>query len=487
MSRVNTAVIFSAMGQYATQIISFVTIIFIARILTPAEIGMFAIAASSIMIAGELRTFGVTQYLVREKELTRAKIQAVLGVAIGISWTLGLIVVFAAPFIADFYTEPALKWLLWILSVTFFVSPFGSIAGGLWTRELNFRPVFIRKVVSAAVNCGASISLVLLGYSYYGLAAGAILALLSELVVTIIYHPKNAVWIPRFHKVPGLLSVGFYISLTGMFSRFSENIPDLVIGRFSSTTSVGLFSRGLGAVLFIKRLLVQSVGPVVMPHLSEVRRSGGDVADAYLKAINLLVVVLWPVMAVASAAAYPMIRLLFGDQWDDSIPLTSIVALWAMLTYAHYFGNAAMIAVNHEKLMFQIGLISCSFLLVAVAFGASTQSLVNVAWGMVIAGMFEAVVYIWALGKAIGLKVGDLLRTLAPNMFIALCCWGVTKFIDYVVVFESRSAFFSITLIAPILVIVWLGLLVVMKHPGVDVLRKQFPGIAARLGLKGSA
>ncbi len=207
-------------------------------------------------------------------------------------------------------------------------------------------------------------------------------------------------------------------------------------------------------------------------------------AGAYLKAINLLVVVLWPVMAVASAAAYPMIRLLFGDQWDASIPLTSILALWAMLTYAHYFGNAALIAVDHEKLMFQIGLVCCGILLIAVAAGAATLSLENVAWAMVIAGLFEAVVYVWALAKAIDLKVKDLFQTLTPNLFIAFCCWAVTKLLDYMVVFEEQSAWFSIAVIAPTLVVTWLGLLILMKHPAVDVLVSMMPGVAAKIGLK---
>ena len=159
MSKVNTAVIFSALGQYATQVISFITIIVLARILSPAEIGMYAIAGSTIMIAGELRSFGITQYLVREKELSRERIQAVLGVTIGISWSLGLIIIAAAPFVADFYEETPLKTLLWILSVSFFIGPLTSVPIGLWTRELNFQPIFIRTFIGALVGGASSIAL----------------------------------------------------------------------------------------------------------------------------------------------------------------------------------------------------------------------------------------------------------------------------------------------------------------------------------------
>jgi O-antigen/teichoic acid export membrane protein len=266
-----------------------------------------------------------------------------------------------------------------------------------------------------------------------------------------------------------------------MLSRFSEGITDLVIGRFHPIASVGMFSRGLGAIIFIKSLLEKAVGPVVLPHLSEVHRSGGSVASAYLKAINLLVVLSWPVMAVVSAAAYPIINLLFGDQWDLAVPLTSILVLWAIFTYAHYFGNAALIATNHEKLMFQISLVTFVFRFIVVVVAAvATKSLEHIAWAMVISGVFEAGIYVWALEKSIDVKYKDLWLTLYPNLVIAGCCWFVTKLIDYIFVFEAHSAFHSIAIIAPTLILVWLGLLVVMKHSALDLILGLFPGISAR-------
>lgn len=483
MNRINTAVFFSALGQYATQIITFSSTVVLARILSPSEIGMYSIAGVTIMIAGELRSFGISHYLVREQKLDREKIQTVLGLAIGISWFLGLTIIAAAPFIANFYNQPPIKLLLWIMSVSFFIGPFVSVPVGLWTREMNFKPIFTRTFIGAIVGGASSITLILLGYSYYGLAIGYVLGLTSELIFTIVSRPENSVWVPKFKRIPGLLKFGFYISLTGMFFRFSEGVPDLVIGRFNPVASVGIFSRGFGAILFIKNLLENAVGPVVMPHLSEVNRSGGSVAEAYLKAINLLVVIIWPLMAVASAAAYPMINFLFGSQWNLSVTLTSILALWAILTYANYFGDSALIAVKQEKLMFQISLATYIFRLIVVIIGA-TESLEYVAWAMVISGVFDAIIYIWALKKAIDLKLKDLWFTVCPNLVIASCCWLVTKLLDHIIVFESHSAFYSIAIIAPTLFIVWLVLLFALKHTAIDVLLSLFPGIARRFRKK---
>ena len=76
------ALLFSAIGQYSTQILGFVTIIILARLLSPDEIGVYAVAGTASIIASELSSFGVVQYLIREKNIHENKIRSVLGMAI---------------------------------------------------------------------------------------------------------------------------------------------------------------------------------------------------------------------------------------------------------------------------------------------------------------------------------------------------------------------------------------------------------------------
>ena len=91
------------------------------------------------------------------------------------------------------------------------------------------------------------------------------------------------------------------------------NSTDLILGRMAQMRSVGLFSRGMGLILFVQNLIINSVGPTILPHLSQVNRSGGDVGKAYVESVVLIGAFTFPVFAVASLAAGPMIIALLGS------------------------------------------------------------------------------------------------------------------------------------------------------------------------------
>ena len=101
-----------------------ISVIVFARLLTPAELGIFAIATGALIIINELKSLGVEKYLIREKEITPDKLGSALIVTIFISWSLGLLLLLTASHIANFYDIPELQLLFYILSINFLFSPF---------------------------------------------------------------------------------------------------------------------------------------------------------------------------------------------------------------------------------------------------------------------------------------------------------------------------------------------------------------------------
>mgnify|MGYP001816485641 CR=1 FL=1 len=473
MSKLKIAILVSVFGEYSVQFIGFATIMILARMLTPEEIGVYAVAGSAAMLATELRSLGVVGYLIREKELDELKTRAALGVNIIVSWGLGVVMIAAAPFIAIAYEEPALQNILWILSITFFLGPFTSVSNALWRRNLELHHVIQQKLLGTICQSVTTILFVWWGFSYYALAIGAAIELAVEFLYAITLPPKGTYWVPRFVWMKDLVRFGIYTSSSNLFIRFSEGVPDLVIGKFRTMGDVGLFSRGLGAILFLNKIITAAVIPVVMPHLSEVQRTGKSVAGAYLRAVNLQCSLSWPVFAVVSVAAYPMIRGLFGDQWDLAVPIASILAFWAILISVHCFAASALMVTGHEHLLFWAGLVVFGFRLVAVV-AAAPYGLETIAWSIVASGLFELLINTWAIRRATGLTVMRMVKAFVPNFIIALGCWITTKLLDLAMPFEEGDPWISIMTIAACLPIVWLLLLRLTGHEAWEIVQGMF-------------
>ena len=79
---------FSALTQLINFLLSFGSVIIVSRLLTPEEIGIFSVSVSLLGFAHILRDFGVGNYLIQVKEVTRANMRAAFSVMLYSSWLI---------------------------------------------------------------------------------------------------------------------------------------------------------------------------------------------------------------------------------------------------------------------------------------------------------------------------------------------------------------------------------------------------------------
>src|SRR5690554_3377447 len=96
MLGVKQALLYSSIGRYLLMAIGLIASMIIARLLSPGEIGTYAIASSVVMVMAEFRTLGANSYLIRQAELTTEKIRSAYGLTILISWGLGFAIAAAS-------------------------------------------------------------------------------------------------------------------------------------------------------------------------------------------------------------------------------------------------------------------------------------------------------------------------------------------------------------------------------------------------------
>ena len=159
MTSVHSAILFSAADKYASQLLGVTTMAIMARILTPAETGLYLVASSLILLADNFRAFGVGVYIVQERNLDRRAVRAGFTVTFAISLTIGLGIWLTADAMAGFYGDPALARLLSVAALAFVVIPFGSPMIALLQRELAFRALAGLNVASALLGATVTVGL----------------------------------------------------------------------------------------------------------------------------------------------------------------------------------------------------------------------------------------------------------------------------------------------------------------------------------------
>ena len=455
---------YSSATKYSTQLIGLASSMVIARLLSPEEIGTFAIAGAIVLVMSEFRLLGAGAYLVREQELSDEKIRSATGLTMLISWSLGMLIWLGAPWVADFYRLQSLSVIFRILSVSFFVAPLISIPTSMLMRSFRFKELLLVNLCTTLANVVITIGLILAGFSFYALAWGYTLSVLVELLILMYYKPHGMPWGPSFRHIREIARFGIYTSLAGFFRRGVMTIPDMIIGKLGTPIQVGLFSRGLGFIEFVSQTLVMGVKPVVLPYLAEVKRSGGDINQAYLQAGVMLGGLVWPVLAVASVVSLPAIYLFFGDQWLEAARYASLIAWWGVFRMVHWFSSDLLMARGFEKVMVtkEAVVFLAHFLAILLLFPLGLSA---VAAGFAGAGAIDLVVTSWVLWKYLDLSPVCLIRAWLQNAFIMFLCglaaWGCYE----AVLAQGFGMVAGLLVVASVLPLVWLGLIFVLKHP----------------------
>jgi O-antigen/teichoic acid export membrane protein len=463
MSSVKKAVIYSSLSRYVLVALGLFSSTVIARLLTPEEIGTFAIASSIVMILSEFRLLGAGVYLVRQPELTDDQIRSALGVTILISFTMGGVIAGCSSLIASFYSSPELEIIIIVLTVNFFIAPFISVHTSLLQRDYNFKALFFVWTSGVVFGFIATVICIFQGFSYYSLALGLFVNTIFQ-ATTVAFFTKKLFLKPKFSNIKPIISLGIYSSLSNFFNKSIVTAPDIIIGKVGSALQVGMFSRGLGFVEFLSSGVYQSIAPVALPYLSSIKNNKNNVTEAYTMATVMMGAFLWPVLAVASLTSLSVIRFFFGDQWDAAAPIASIIAVWAMLKAVHSLVPELLLSCGKEKLL----LFRQSILLVVLVTGIYLLfdfGLFYASFAFLILGCIDFIFTTFIISKSFDEKIYAIIKPWLINIPVTIVCATVTLVLDYFIDFNKTKPLFVVLILATSIVPAWYLSLRASKHP----------------------
>lgn len=464
MGSIRTAIVFSTLTRFSMRFIGMASTIAIARLLTPEEIGIYAIASAIVMLLMEIRLLGAGNFLVREAQIDEDVVRSALGLTVLICSTLGVAILATSIPVADFYGISDLAPIFALLSISFFVAPYISIPIALLSRELAFGVQFYIRVAASIVNAVAGISFILLGYSYFSLAIAQTLSALTQFAILLWIRPDGMRYIPRFKGMKPIARFGIFTSLALLVKKAQVALPDLIIGKMGTAGQVGMFSRGLGFIQFLSQTVFSSIQPVVLPYMAKSRREAGRVREAYLKASVLTGAILIPVLGVASLSSLPAIRFMFGDQWDAAAPVAAWLAIWAMLRSVHWFASDMLMAIGREGLMLARESLTFVLLIPAIIF-LYPDGLESIAKGFVFVGVVDLLLTTLVVNQILRIVFLDFVRAWLSTLMVLACCLGVTLVVLEVFPVAKNPTWLVIGMEALVLPPVWLGMLMLTRNP----------------------
>jgi O-antigen/teichoic acid export membrane protein len=331
----------------AVFVISFVTVVVVSRLLSPEEIGIFSVSVAILGFAHVFRDFGVGQYLVQVKEVTREKRRAAFTVTLAFSWSIAVLLAAANPLVADFYGNAGVGEILLLLAINFVILPFGSPLRNLLQREMKFGSLAVVNLSNHLVQSATTIAMAWLGASYASMAWGSIAGNIANVVVLLLISPTRALDWPTRHGLREVLSFGSRASVASLAGSAGAAAPDLILGRTLGFAEVAFYSRAKGLISMALDQLMYVVRSVYAPAFAQGFREGRDGATLYVQTVGLLLGLTVPVIALLALLAPYLILWLFGPQWERSAPLGSLFCIFALVIAPFTLASTSLVASGH--------------------------------------------------------------------------------------------------------------------------------------------
>lgn len=318
---------YSLSESYFTIAIQLASAMILARLLTPEEIGIYAVSLAIIGIAQVLRDFGIGSFLIQERELKDSHISTAFGFSLAIGISLFSVVYLTAPWLAAFYEEPRLLETIHISAINFLVLPFCTISVALLRRNMAFKRLAAVNVIAAFTGFVVGTTLAYHGFGPNSMAVAAVAANLVTGTLAWLARQDRRLILPGFVEWRVILSFGGQSSAANIVTTISMDINDLALGKILGFEPVALISRAQGVMNLFHRDLMSAVRNVAYPAFAKAHRDGEPVDEKYVASVTSVTAFAWPFYGFVSIYAYELIRLMFGPQWDEAAELVPIFCL----------------------------------------------------------------------------------------------------------------------------------------------------------------
>ncbi|MFN2577917.1 MAG: lipopolysaccharide biosynthesis protein [Pyrinomonadaceae bacterium] len=412
-------------AQVCKFILSTVSAIVLARLLTPQDYGLIGMVAIIVGFLGMFQYLGLSTATVNWAELNHEQVSTLFWMNVGLSAAIMILTICAAPLAAWFYKEPRLRGITIGYAIAVLITGLAIQHEAILIRQMRFTIIAAIEISAMAIGLGAAIAAALYGARYWALV-------INQLVlaaVTVIGMWTACKWRPglpsRVAGVRAMLSYGGNLTGFNLTSYFARNLDNLLLGKFWGAYQLGLYSRAYQLLLMPMAQINSPLLSVAVPALSRLTDTPERYRAAYLRVLEKIAMVTMPGVVFMIATSDWLVLFLLGPQWRDTGRIFMLLGVAAVIQPATRTVLWLFTTQGRAREMFLWGIISSAIAVASIVAGLP--------WGAIgVAGAYAATdvvvttpLLFWFAGRRGPVKTYDFYRTVAPAGCAALCSLAV--------------------------------------------------------------
>jgi O-antigen/teichoic acid export membrane protein len=350
--------------QWALRLIGLVSVVILARLLSPADFGIAGLAAAALALVELLGMIGLRQALLRIDRPDRAHLDTAFTIQLILFCAMGAAGIACAPLIAQLYNEPVLTAVIAALSCRYFLLGMVNIGIVDFDRNLEFGRDLRMRVSSRLLAFAITIAAALLLRSYWALVIGLICQSGFHAAASWIAHPYR----PRLslERRSELLSVSLWIFANTVAQTVQQQVERLALGRFGSAHLIGLFSVSKDLSDIFTQEIATALNRVTFVAVARTNKPLDHSPERVPMMLGAYAMIAAPMGLGLAATSSDAIAVLLGGQWLEAAPILELVAVYSAFFAVYRMITSALQASGRARLAALLSTVSAFVLIVSI-------------------------------------------------------------------------------------------------------------------------
>ena len=419
--------------RLSVNVLGMLSTIVLARLLTPVDFGITALAGSAYAFFAVLGQFGFDSALIHLKDPDRSHYDSAWTANIIVGVIVAICMVIIARPVANFYNDPRIEHVVYAFSLLSLAKGFENIGIVDFRKYLRFRGDFYYFVLPKVISVVVGISAAVYYRNYWALVIGMIAAQVSALTYSYLSHPfRPRLRLTHFHE---LFQFSRWILVGNVLSYLSKSGTEIILGRLRNPSDVGVFGIARQIALLPTEEISAPINRALFPSFATIANETDRARTAFLKVFGFTALITMPTAFGIFAIAPTLVDVILGPKWMDAAPILSVLGFVGAIEALRGACGPVLLASGIPRAVTVTLLIYIALLLPASVFLITSIGIIGVAYAMLIGSCLSTPYVFWRTIRVLNARTGQLFeltwRSITASFIMAILVAELRNWLEH--------------------------------------------------------
>jgi O-antigen/teichoic acid export membrane protein len=352
----------------------------LARLLVPADYGVFAAAMVVLGAILSMNELGVSLAVVRWPGPPDRIAPTVLTMSTVASVAMYAACFAAAPYVADALSAPHATLLIRVLCVCVLADGVTAVSAALITRAFDQRKRAVIDLASFVVGTGVAVTLAVLGAGAWSMVWGYVVSNVLASGLTVLFAPQRVRfgWDPDAART--LMAFGAPLAGSSLLMFVMLNVDYVVVGHLLGAVDLGIYLLAFNLSAWPANLVSASVRRVSLAGFARLlEQPAARVGETFARAAGLLLAVALPMAVMLAVYAHPLVLVLYGQKWAAAVDVLQLLCVLGVVRVLTELAYDFLVALGRTTPNLWLQLLWVGCLVPGLVVGAHLGGIVGVA------------------------------------------------------------------------------------------------------------